>query len=136
MAKQKKVFTYEFADGSQEIPASYKAKCNITGEYVPIYHKFLESLVQKKYKNNFEYFLKHFCKKGAEEKKRIAEGYDDEDKYSLNRYSSYLIICYKSCLVNLDENFNQQAVLKIKSEMEHISSCFRKHFNRDITKFV
>ena len=136
MAKQKKVFTYEFADGFQEIPASYKAKCNITGEYVPIYHKFLESLVKKKYKNNFEYFLKHFSKKGAEEKKRIEEGYDDQDKYSLNRYSDYLIICYKACLETLKENFNQQSIMKTKSEMEHISHCFRKHFNRDITKFV
>lgn len=136
MAKQKKIFNYEFDDGMQEIPASYKAKCNITGEFIPIYHKFLESLIKKKYKNNFEYFLKHFTKKGAEEKKRIEEGYDDQNKYSLNRYSDYLIICYKACIGNLDENFNQQSVMETKSKMEHISSCFHKHFNRDITKFV
>ena len=136
MAKQKKVFTYEFADGAQELPATYKAKCTISGEYVPIYHKFLESLIQKKYNNNFEYFLKHFTKKGELEKKRSDEGYNDDDKYSLNRYSDYLIICYKSCLETLKENYNKDSINKAKSEMEHITNCFIKHFNRDITKFV
>ena len=136
MAKQKKVFTYEFADGLQEIPATYKAKCTVSGEFVPIYHKFLESLVQKKYKNNFGYFLKHFTKKGELEKKRAEQGYDDNDKYSLNKYSDYLIICYKSCLETLKDNYNEESIKKTKREMEHITACFHKHFNRDITKFV
>lgn len=136
MAKPKKVFTYEFADGFQEIPATYKAKCNVSGELVPIYHKFLESLVQKKYKNNFGYFLKHFAKKGELEKKRAEQGYDDNDKYSLNKYSDYLIICYKSCLETLKDNYNEESIKKTKREMEHAAACFYKHFNRDISKFV
>lgn len=136
MAKKKKIFNYEFADGFQEIPSTYKAKCNITGEFVPIYHKFLESLIKKKYKNNFAYFLKHFAKKGAVEKKRAEQGYNEEDKYSLNRYSDYLIICYKSCLEILKDNYNKDSINKAKLEMEHAANCFQKHFNRDITKFV
>jgi hypothetical protein len=136
MPKKKKVFTYEFADGFQEIPSSYKAKCTITGELVPIYHKFLETLIKKKYKNNFAYFLKHFAKKGAEEKRKASAGYDKEDKYSLNAYSDYLILCYKSCLNTLEDNFNEQSIKKAKTEMDHAANCFRKHFNRDITKYV
>lgn len=135
MAKKKKIFNYEFADGTQEIPASYKAKCNVTGELVPIYHKFLETLVRKKYKNNFGYFLKHFTKKGAVKKQKEDAGYNN-DQYSLNAYSDYLIICYKSGLATLEDNFNEESIKKAKREMEHASNCFLKHFNRDITKYV
>lgn len=136
MAKQKKIFNYEFADGWQEIPSSYKAKCNVTGELVPIYHKALETLIKKSYKNNFAYFLKHFAKKGAVKKQREDAGYNDQEKFSLNAYSDYLIICYKSGIETLKENFNQQSITRTKKEMDHAANCFRKHFNRDITKYI
>lgn len=135
MAKKQKLYMYEFQDGIQQIPASYKVKCNITGELVPIYHKVLESMVIKKYKNNFGYFLKHFSKKGAEKKQKEEAGYDN-NMYSLNAYSDYLIICYKSCLERLQDNFNQDSIKKTKVEMDHITACFLKHFNRDINKYV
>jgi hypothetical protein len=135
MPKNKKLFTYEFVDGFREVPASFKAKCNITGELVPIYHKVLENMIRDKYKNNFSYFEKHFTKKGAEKKQKEEEGYGT-DKYSLNAYSDYLIICYKSCIEKLQDNFNQESIKKTKIEMDHITACFMKHFNRDITKYV
>ena len=134
MARQKKIFNYEFADGPREITSSYKVKCNATGELVPFYHKTLETLVIKKYKNNFGYFLKNFKKKGAEKLLRKEEGFDD--KYALNAYSDYLIISYKSCLKKLEDNFNQDSIKKTNIEMDHIVYCFKKNFNRDITKFV
>lgn len=124
---------YEYADGVQQLPSSYKAKCNVTGELVPIYHKFLDKMVRDKYKNNFAYFLKHFAKKGAELKKKETEG---PDPYALNAYSDYLVISYKGCLTTLEDNFNEQAVRKTKKEMEHIKYCFMKNFNRDIEKYV
>jgi len=136
MARQKRFFTYEFADGEQEIASSYKAKCTITGEIVPIYHKFLEKLVKKHYKNNFGLFLKTFAQKGALQKKREDEGYRDDDKYSLNAYSDYLIICYKSCLKTLEDNYNREAIIKTKNEMAMISDNFTRNFNRDIKKFI
>ena len=136
MPKKKKVFIYEFDDGIQEMPSSYQAKCSVTGELIPIYHKFLEDLIKKKYKNNFAYFLKHFAKKGAEKKQRADAGYTSEDKHSLNAYSDYLILCYKSCLNTLEDNFNEQSINKAKVEMDHAANCFLKHFNIDITKFV
>jgi hypothetical protein len=135
MAKQKKLITYEFVDGEQQIPSTFKAKCNVTGELVPMYHKLLVKLIEKKYKNNFTYFLKHFSKKGAEKKQKEEAGYNN-DKYSLNAYSDYLIICYKSCLETLKDNYNQDSIKKAKREMDHVTACFFKHFNRDITKFV
>lgn len=136
MAKKKKVFNYLFADGFQEIPSTYKAKCNVTGELVPIYHKFLVKLIKSKYRDNFGYFTKHFAKKGAVKKQRSEAGYNQEDKFSLNAYSDYLIICYKSGIETLKDNFNQNSINKAKTEMDHAANCFRKHFNRDITKFV
>lgn len=135
MARKAKFHLYEFADGVQQIPSSYKAKCNITGEFVPIYHKFLEKLIKKHYKNNFEYFLKHYAQKSAAKKKLEDDGYTD-DQFSLNAYSDYLVICYKACIENLKDNFNQEAIVRIKNEMQTIASNFRKHFNRDVTKFV
>lgn len=135
MPKKKKIFTYEFDDGFQEIPSTYKVKCNVTGELVPVYHKFLETLVKKKYKNNFGYFLKHFAKKGAVKKQKEDAGYTGE-QHSLNAYSDYLIICYKSGIETLKDNFNEESIKKAKREMEHASNCFYKHFNRDITKYV
>ena len=136
MARKKKLFYYEFADGEVEVPSSYKAKCNVTGEMIPVYHKFLEKLVKKQYKNNFGLFLKTFAKKGALQKKREEQGYKDDDKYSLNAYSDYLIVCYKSCLNTLDGNYNKEAIIKTKNEMSMIEDNFSRNFNRDIKKFV
>ena len=135
MAKKKKVFNYFFADGYQEIPSTYKAKCNITGELVPIYHKVLIKLIKTKYRDNFAYFIKHFAKKGANKKQKAEAGYSD-DKFSLNAYSDYLIICYKSAIETLKDNFNKDSINKAKTEIDHAANCFRKHFNRDITKYV
>ena len=81
MARKKRLFTYEFADGEVEVSSSYKARCNVTGEMIPIYHKFLEKLVKKQYKNNFALFLKTFAKKGAIQKQREEQGYKDDDKF-------------------------------------------------------
>ena len=136
MAKKKKFFTYEFSDGEVEVPSSYKAKCSVTGEMIPIYHKFLEKLVKKQYKNNFKLFLKTFAKKGAIQKQREEQGYKDDDKFSLNAYSDYLIICYKSCLNTLDGNFNKEAIIKTKNEMTMLEDNFTRNFNRDIKKFI
>lgn len=136
MAKKKKFFTYEFSDGEVEVPSSYKAKCSVTGEMIPIYHKFLEKLVKKQYKNNFKLFLKTFAKKGAIQKQREEQGYKDDDKFSLNAYSDYLIICYKSCLNTLDSNYNKEAIIKTKNEMTMIEDNFTRNFNRDIKKFI
>lgn len=133
MAREKKLIKYIFDDGLQEIPSSYKAKCNVTGELVPIYHKFLRKMVEEKYKNNFGLFLKKFVKKGAEEQVRQQDG---DDLFKLNAYSDYLIVSYKHCLKVLEDNFNEEAILKTRSEMDHITNCFTKRFNRDITKFV
>jgi hypothetical protein len=133
--RKKKLFNYEFADGEQQIPSTYKVKCNVTGELIPIYHRFLNTLIKKKYKNNFSYFTKTFAKKGAVSKQREEAGYTN-DLYSLNAYSDYLVICYKSCLETLVDNFNEKAVTRTKNEMVFYADCFMKHFNRDITKFV
>jgi len=136
MARKKRLFTYEFADGEVEVSSSYKARCNVTGEMIPIYHKFLEKLVKKQYKNNFALFLKTFAKKGAIQKQREEQGYKDDDKFSLNAYSDYLIICYKSCINILDGNFNKEAIIKTKNEMNMLEDNFTRNFNRDIKKFL
>jgi hypothetical protein len=136
MARKKRLFTYEFADGEVEVSSSYKARCNVTGEMIPIYHKFLEKLVKKQYKNNFALFLKTFAKKGAIQKQREEQGYKDDDKFSLNAYSDYLIICYKSCINILDGNFNKEAIIKTKNEMSMLEDNFTRNFNRDIKKFL
>jgi hypothetical protein len=136
MARKKKSFFYEFADGEREIPSSYKAKCTITGEIVPIYHKFLETLIKKHYKNSFSLFEKTYAQKDAIKKKKEDEGYNENDKHTLNAYSDYLIICYRSCINNLEGNFNKQAIVRYKNEMIQIADNFKKHFNRDIAKFV
>lgn len=136
MARQKKLLTYIFEDGEIEIASSYKAKCNITGEIIPIYHKFLEKLVQTKYKNNFSFFLSNFAKKGAIKQQKIDNGYAIDDIYSLNTYSDYLVICYKGCLRTLEDNFNLALINKTKNEMNHIDECFTRRFNRDIKQFV
>ena len=136
MARKKRLFTYEFADGEVEVSSSYKARCNVTGEMIPIYHKFLEKLVKKQYKNNFSLFLKTFAKKGAIQKQREEQGYKDDDKFSLNAYSDYLIICYKSCINILDGNFNKEAIIKTKNEMSMLEDNFTRNFNRDIKKFL
>lgn len=136
MARKKRLFTYEFADGEVEVSSSYKARCNVTGEMIPIYHKFLEKLVKKQYKNNFALFLKTFAKKGAIQKQREDQGYKDDDKFSLNAYSDYLIICYKSCINILDGNFNKEAIIKTKNEMSMLEDNFTRNFNRDIKKFL
>jgi len=139
MARQKKFFNYEFVDGVQEIPSSYKAKCNITGELIPIYHKFLVKLILDHYKNNFALFKNTFVKKGAAKQQRVDQGYGDEDTvdpYKLNIYSDYLVASYKHCIDILKDNYNQKVISKTKSEMSHIDECFTRRFNRNIAKFV
>ena len=136
MARKKKTFNYEFADGWQKLPSTYMATCTISKEIVPIYHKFLVKLIEKKYKNNFEYFTKAFTTKGAVKQQREDAGYVEDDKFTLNAYSDYLIVCYRSCLDTLKDNFNKEAITKTKREMEHIESCFWKHFNRDVKQLV
>lgn len=139
MARKKKFFNYEFADGFHEIPSSYKAKCTLTGEIIPIYHKFLVKLVEKSYKNNFSLFVKTFVKKGAKKQKKIEAGYGNGETvqpYELNAYSDYLIASYKHCLDIMKDNYNIKVINKQKHEMAHISECFKRRFNRDITKYV
>lgn len=135
MARKHKFFNYEFEDGTVQVPSSYKAKCNISGEFVPIYHKNLVKLIEKDYKNNFSLFVKTFSQKGAKKKQQEEAGYNG-DKYSLNAYSDYLIICYKGCIDTLKDNYNKSAIAKAKTEMSFLADCFHRHFNRDIKKFV
>ena len=136
MARKKKQFTYIFADGEQTIASSYKAKCNITGEEIPIYHKFLVKLIDKDYKNSFELFKTTFAKKEALQKKREDDGYGEGDPFKLNAYSDYLVASYKACEKVLEDNFNQESILKNKKEMDYIQSCFQHRFNRDIKVFL
>jgi len=136
MAKKKKNFVYWFDDGRQEIPSSYKVKCNITGEMVTIYHKFLVKLVKDKYKNKFALFLKTFAKKGAAKQKRKEDGLTVEDPYKLNAYSDYLIVAYRSALNDLEGNYRREAIVKCKTDMDFYANCFKRHFNKDILKFI
>ena len=69
-------------------------------------------------------------------KQREEQGYKDDDKFSLNAYSDYLIICYKSCLNTLDGNYNKEAIIKTKNEMTMLEDNFTRNFNRDIKKFI
>jgi hypothetical protein len=135
MARKPKIFNYEFVDGTVAIPSSYKAKCNITGEFVPIYHKNLIKIIENDYKNNFGLFVKTFKQKGAKKKQLEEAGYTG-DKHSLNAYSDYLIICYKGCIDTLKDNYNKVSISKAKTEMSFLADCFYRHFNRDIKRFV
>jgi hypothetical protein len=136
MAKKKKNFIYWFDDGKQEVPSSFKVKCNVTGEMIPIYHKFLQKLVKEKYKNNFSYFLKTFAKKGAVKQKREEQGLAGEDPHKLNAYSDYLVVAYRAGLKELEDNFNREKIVKIKTDLDYYANCFKKHFNKEISKFV
>jgi len=136
MARKKKLFTYEFSDGEQTIASSYKAKCNITGELIPIYHKFLVKLIKKDYKNNFDLFKTTFAKKEAVQKQKEDAGYGEGDPYKLNAYSEYLVASYRACEKVLEDNFNAEAILKTKKEMDFIKNCFLHRFNRDIDVFL
>ena len=93
-------------------------------------------MVKEKYKNNFSYFLKTFAKKGAVKQKREEQGLNGDDPHKLNAYSDYLIVAFRSGLKDLEDNFNKEKILKIKTELDYYSNCFKKHFNRDISKFV
>jgi DNA modification methylase len=136
MAAKKKLFNYEFSDGWQRLPSSYKATCTLTGEIVPIYHKFLVKLIQTKYKNSFKLFEKTYASKGAVKQQRIDDGYDETDPYQLNAYSDYLIASYKACLNVLQDNENINLINKTKTEMSHITDCFERRFNRKIELFI
>lgn len=135
MARKKKIFTYEFADGSISIPASYQAKCTITGEVVPIYHKFFQRLIKKRYKNRLDVFLKTFKKKGAAKQQRQDAGISEEEheQYKLNPYSTWLALSYKSLIENPPGEENTDARIKWQKEISYNKDCFQKHFNRDIT---
>jgi hypothetical protein len=136
MARQKKNFKYFFADGAVEVPSSYQAKCTLTGEIVPIYHKFLQKLVKKKYKNKFQLFLQTFAKKGAEKQKRQDAGISEEEhsQYKLNAYSTWLALCYKSLITETIDEADTEACIKHKRELSYIEDCFMRHFNKKISE--
>jgi len=137
MARKQKIFNYEFADGPQQIPSSYRAKCNKTGDIVPIYHKVLYQMILTKYKNKFNVFLKNFVKKGADVRIDIDEnGNEVADKHKLNAYSDYLIISYKALDESKVDKNDQKAYFKFLRDKSHIEDCFKRHFNRDINQYL
>lgn len=137
MARQKKIFNYDFIDGEQQIPATYEAICTKTGATVPIYHKILYKLIETKYKGRFQLFLKTFVKKPDKEEPVLdADGNEIVDNYKLNAYSDYLIICYKGLQNKVVDIADTIAVLKHDNEKAHIADCFKRNFNRDIETYV
>lgn len=133
--KTKKVFNYEFADGPRQLHSTVNVKCNITGEIIPFYHKFLVTLIEKKYENNYSLFESKFVKRGAAEAKRVEQGYSG-DEFSLNAYSDYLLVCFRSCLVDIAKAFDEKTVVALRNQMVWYADCFRKHFNRDIRSLL
>lgn len=137
MARKQKIFNYEFADGPQQIPSSYKATCTKTGQVVPIYHKVLYTMVITKYKNKFQHFLKTFVKKGVDNDVKLDEnGNEIVDKFKLNAYSDYLAISYKLLDESVIDKDDKKAFLRMQREKAHIEDCFKRHFNRDIKVYI
>ena len=122
MAQHKKIINYEFVDGPQQLPATYIAICTITGEQVPIYHKILVKMIENKYKNNFDLFIRTYVSPNA---KRVSRDENDEDPYKLNVYADYLIITYRAAVNNKDTY-----------QMQICADRFEKHFKRSITSFI
>lgn len=138
MARKKKTFSYIFDDGPVMLDTSTTVKCNVTGEEVVFYHKFLVKLIEDKYKNQWLYFLKKFAKRGAQ-KDRVdihADPAIDNDNYKLNAYSDYLIAAYTVLEKSPKDPLNTELCIKQTRERSHLTDCFRRHFNRDISCYV
>jgi hypothetical protein len=118
MARDKKFINYTFDDGEYKIPATYTATCIVSGEKVVYYHKNLVKLIETKYKNNFKLFVDTFISPSA---KKEEQELHNQDKYKLNIYAYYLIICYNDAVKKNDEYSKFVC-----------SERFEKHFNKDI----
>lgn len=133
MAKPKKNFTYLFKEGEVTIPSSYQAKCNVTGEIIPIYHKFLVKMIEGKYKNSFEFFVKTFKKRGADEQIREEQGLPDEpEETKLNEYSKYLAICWKTEKNRSRKDLTEQESSNIDFEIQRIEELYSRRFKRNV----
>lgn len=136
MARKPKFFNYEFEDGTVTVPTVYQAKCTVSGDTVPIYHKQLARLIENKYKNKFKIFVKTFARRGAVKEQREQKSSDQPDKYKLNAYSEYLVICYLSDSKLLEVTTDKDKRLELKNKIQQYGESFRRHFNRDITQYV
>lgn len=141
MGRQKKQITYIFNDQEVTVPSMYIAKCTLTHEEVPIYHKHLAKLVEDKYKGNWAYFLKHYKKRGAVEQIKeavIEQSKKDDPNFTeesqLNQYSKYLEICWRTEQDKLKTNQSPEQKVKSQQESARLAEVYLKRFKKDISK--
>jgi len=95
MAKSKKTFKYRFVDCEKELPSNVEVTCSQSGEKIMMYHKMVNSLVKRRYDNNWKLFETTYIKKGNRAKKIAST---DEEFEDINRrpegYKQYLIMSY------------------------------------------
>lgn len=130
MARKKKIFNYEFADGKQSLPSSVEVRCSISGEKIKMYHKQLVKLIKNKYNNRWELFKTSYIKKG-----NTPNIYSDENKEEYNTrpegYRKYLITSYMA--FKRDKRLSDSARA---GKLEFISKCYFNRWGNELDEVI